>query len=118
MPHVRHDVELLKQARLTKDLTQQQIAIAVGVSRTTVRKWEAGQCSPRARHVPKLCRALDLAPHELIPGEGAARKAVASQRPHGYGVLPVEDARQELSRLQERLIQLLEDTNKALARFY
>ncbi|MBO4365885.1 MAG: helix-turn-helix transcriptional regulator [Eggerthellaceae bacterium] len=40
----------IQTSRMTAKLTQAQLAEAVGVSRQTVAKWEAGETSPDLEH--------------------------------------------------------------------
>ena len=49
----------LKEARMEKGLSQQQLADLVGVSRNTISSIETGQFSPTAKLALILCIALD-----------------------------------------------------------
>ena len=49
----------LKEARMEKGLSQQQLADTVGVSRNTVSSIETGQFNPTAKLALVLCIALD-----------------------------------------------------------
>ena len=49
----------LKTARVDKDLSQQQLADMVGVSRNTISSIETGQFNPTAKLALVLCIALD-----------------------------------------------------------
>ena len=44
--------------RESKNLTQQQLAEAVNVSRSTVAMWESGAAFPRTEILPRLAQAL------------------------------------------------------------
>lgn len=50
----------IKAARLDAELTQQQLADKIGVTRPTVSQWEAGTTSPTAGKMDDLRRALGL----------------------------------------------------------
>ena len=56
----------LKAARAAMDLSQQQLADAVGVSRQTISSIETGQFSPTAKLALVLCIALDKKFEELF----------------------------------------------------
>lgn len=56
----------LKAARLEKNLSQQQLADMVGVSRNTVSSIETGQFNPTAKLALILCVALDKKFEELF----------------------------------------------------
>ena len=49
----------LKAARAAKDLSQQQLADLIGVSRQTVNAIEKGDYNPTIRLCLAICRALD-----------------------------------------------------------
>jgi len=56
----------LKVARAEKDLSQQQLAELVGVSRNTISSIETGQFNPTAKLALILCIALDKNFEELF----------------------------------------------------
>ena len=61
----------LKSARAAKDLSQQQLADAVGVSRQTINAIEKGDYNPTIKLCLAICRALGRTLDELFwPDEG------------------------------------------------
>lgn len=48
----------LKAARVDKDLTQTEVAVAVGVTKKTVGAWESGKSMPKADKIDLLCQVL------------------------------------------------------------
>ena len=56
----------LKAARAGRDLSQQQLADAVGVSRQTVNAIEKGDYNPTIRLCIAICRALGCTLDELF----------------------------------------------------
>ena len=56
----------LKQTRLESNLSQQQLADMVGVSRNTISSIETGQFCPTAKLALILCIALDKKFEELF----------------------------------------------------
>lgn len=56
----------LKSARGEKELSQQQLADMVGVSRNTISSIETGQFNPTAKLALVLCIALDKKFEELF----------------------------------------------------
>ena len=56
----------LKSARAAKDLSQQQLADAVGVSRQTINAIEKGDYNPTIRLCISICRALGKTLDELF----------------------------------------------------
>ena len=56
----------LKAARAGKDLSQQQLADAVGVSRQTINAIEKGDYNPTIRLCITICRALGKTLDELF----------------------------------------------------
>ena len=56
----------LKAARAAKDLSQQELADLIGVSRQTVNAIEKGDYNPTIRLCLAICRALDKTLDELF----------------------------------------------------
>ena len=56
----------LKSARAAKDLSQQQLAELVGVSRQTINAIEKGDYNPTIRLCVAICKALDRTLDELF----------------------------------------------------
>lgn len=60
----------LKSARAGKDLSQQQLADAVGVSRQTINAIEKGDYNPTIKLCIAICQALGKTLDELFWPEG------------------------------------------------
>lgn len=58
--------ENLKKARLNAGLTQQQIADALNVDRTTIAQYERGFSTPQFKNISKLCEILKISVDELL----------------------------------------------------
>lgn len=56
----------LKSARAAVDMSQQQLADAVGVSRQTINAIEKGDYNPTIRLCIAICKALDKSLDELF----------------------------------------------------
>lgn len=56
----------MKSARAAKDLSQQQLADIVGVSRQTINAIEKGEYNPTIRLCIAICRALGKTLDELF----------------------------------------------------
>ena len=63
----------LKAARAAKDLSQQNLAEQVGVSRQTINAIEIGNYNPTIRLCIAICRALDKTLDELFWEEDGVR---------------------------------------------
>jgi transcriptional regulator with XRE-family HTH domain len=62
---------LIKQARLEKGYTQEELAEKVGVKKSAVAKWENGRVSEIKRsNLKMLSEALDLKPTQLLGDSG------------------------------------------------
>ena len=61
----------LKSARAALDMSQQQLADAVGVSRQTINAIEKGEYNPTIRLCIAICRALGKTLDELFWEEDA-----------------------------------------------
>lgn len=55
-----------KEARETKNLTQQDAATALGVKRSTVSMWETGQSLPRAEMLLKIAKLYGCSISDLL----------------------------------------------------
>ena len=56
----------LKAARAAKDMSQQQLSEAVGVSRQTINAIEKGDYNPPIKLCIAICKALDRTLDELV----------------------------------------------------
>ena len=64
----------IKARRLELGLTLEDVAQAVGVGRSTVRKWETGMIKNMGRDkIAALAAVLELNPVELVPTTGYVR---------------------------------------------
>lgn len=50
----------LAAARVNRKMTQQQLADALDVSKSSVQKWESGEVKPTLDNVEKICTVLDM----------------------------------------------------------
>ena len=50
----------LKAARVNKNLTQEELAAALGVTKKTVGAWESGKLKPRFEKIEPICNALGV----------------------------------------------------------
>jgi DNA-binding XRE family transcriptional regulator len=81
--------------------TQEQLAAVLGVERTTVVRWEAGETCPQPWCRPKLARALDVSVEELdtmLAGDQTVEdeRSRSSSEPRDNGQLCDVDAAEEL----------------------
>ena len=65
----------LKSARAAKDLSQQQLAEMVGVSRQTINAIEKGDYNPTIRLCLSICYALDKSLDELFWEENTEKSS-------------------------------------------
>lgn len=61
--------KFIRTMRRKKDLTQRELAEAIGVRPGTVSKWECGRGMPDLEVVLPLCDTLGITFRELIHGE-------------------------------------------------
>lgn len=65
----------LRDARLQAVLTQDELAHALRVDRSTVAKWEAGQRSMTVASLIRAAAILDIQPQQLLAAQTASRPA-------------------------------------------
>ena len=71
--------EQIKQLRLERNMTLEELGNKVGVGKSTVRKWENGMIANMRRDkIAKLASALDVSPAYLMGWEQYAGEAPAS----------------------------------------
>ena len=61
----------LYELRKAKNLSQEQVADILGVTRQTVSKWETDQSTPDFDKILPLCQLFDISTDELISGKGS-----------------------------------------------
>ncbi len=66
----------IKEARIAKNMTQMNLADAMGVSYQAVSNWERGNSMPDISKLEDLCNALDISIGELLGIETKATAAV------------------------------------------
>lgn len=75
----------LLHLRATNNMTQEQLAMLLGVSRQSVTKWEAEKSYPEMDKLLKLCHVFDCTLDELVQGDltdhEPALQAVTAQGP-------------------------------------
>lgn len=59
----------LSDLRKEQEMTQQQLADAIGVSNKTISKWECGKGMPEISSIIPLCETLHINVNELLSGE-------------------------------------------------
>jgi transcriptional regulator with XRE-family HTH domain len=57
----------LRAARARRKLTQQAVAVKVGVSQPTVNDWESDRCLPRPGRLRKVAQVYGVQLADLIP---------------------------------------------------
>lgn len=65
----------LRDARLQVVLTQDELAQALGIDRSTVAKWETGQRSMTVENLIRTAAVLDIPPQQLLVEPGGDRPA-------------------------------------------
>lgn len=58
----------IRELRKAQNLSQQELAVKLGVDRSTIAKWETGAHSPRTYKLKQLAKILDCSLEELLPG--------------------------------------------------
>ncbi len=75
----------LQHLRAERNMTQEQLAMLLGVSRQSVTKWEAEKSQPEMDKLLKMCEIFDCTLDELVTGDltGRAAPATAAAIPAG-----------------------------------
>ena len=75
-------VQEIKRLRLSRKITQEEFAEQVGVTWSTVARWETGEVEPDVKYLPKFAEILGVSEEELLnPSSGTeAPKKYAKAR--------------------------------------
>ncbi|NEB95904.1 helix-turn-helix domain-containing protein [Streptomyces bauhiniae] len=101
----------LVRRRRALGFTQETLAEALGVERSTVRRWESGDSSPLPFQRPRLARLLRVNAEELedlmavasaTTSSGRERVGYALRHPSGVDLTVAAELRSEMERLMER----------------
>ncbi|MBO5897435.1 MAG: helix-turn-helix domain-containing protein [Clostridia bacterium] len=65
--------EQIAALRKKKGITQEQLAVVLGVTNQSVSKWESGQCCPDIELLPDIARYFDVSIDELMGVETAEK---------------------------------------------
>lgn len=83
--------EKLLLARKKCNLTQEELAEKIGVSRQTVAKWESGESLPDIERASDLAAALGITLDELTDTKEPEEKTAAPKGRYIFGVAEVND---------------------------
>ena len=61
--------KFISDCRKEKQLTQEQLAVQLGVTSKSISKWETGNCLPDVSKYKPLCEILGITVNELFSGE-------------------------------------------------
>lgn len=81
----------IKQARAERNMTQMDLADAMGVSYQAVSNWERGNSMPDISKLEELCRVLELSIGELLGVESRETRAVEKMLTQEDAALTVEE---------------------------
>ncbi len=56
----------LKAARVNAELTQEEAAKKIGVNKSTLQKWESGECYPSTKYIPKITEVYNIGYDDII----------------------------------------------------
>ena len=58
----------IRSRRMSLNMTQSDLALVLGVSRSALAMWETGKSLPRAELLPKIAQILNCSVDELLRG--------------------------------------------------
>ncbi len=59
-------VQEIKRLRLSREITQEEFAEKVGVTWSTVARWETGEVAPAIKYLPKFAEILGVSEQDLL----------------------------------------------------
>ncbi|MFF5725597.1 helix-turn-helix domain-containing protein [[Kitasatospora] papulosa] len=81
-----------RRLREARELSERQVAAAVGVTAATVRAWETGRASPRGRRRAAYSRLIGCAESRSAPSRPVEANGSGTMATTGPGTLPAPDA--------------------------
>lgn len=73
----------LQYLRAERRMTQEQLAMLLGVSRQSVTKWEAEKSYPEMDKLIKMCQIFECSLDDLVTGDLTRRGVPAQEGPGG-----------------------------------
>ena len=65
------DTSAIREARIAKGLSQEELGERVGVKKAAVSKWETGRVYPRPRQARQLAKALGITVDDIYRQQAA-----------------------------------------------
>ena len=59
-------IENLKELRESRNMSQAALAEKLGISHTTVARWESGKISPTVKNLIAVCEYFKVSPNDLL----------------------------------------------------
>lgn len=94
-------VRLRRSSRELRSITQRHVADALGVTQTTVGRWEADLKEPTLATIVRLAEWFGVSPGWLAFGEGEMVPATAPQPPRMVGTVPMDYGEPGLTAAEE-----------------
>lgn len=94
-------IRKLREAFTNPEVSQSDLARAVGVTPQAVQKWEAGGSEPRPSKLPKIALALGVPLSELLSETRFDPLVVANEQVNNSSDKPLIRKYEEVSRMQE-----------------
>ncbi|MHA2703147.1 helix-turn-helix domain-containing protein, partial [Streptococcus agalactiae] len=60
---------MVKELRLSKNLTMEQLAEELGKTKSTISKWEKGTRSPKIYEIEEIAKFFGVAPKKMMFGD-------------------------------------------------
>ena len=95
--------ENIARLRREKGITQEELAVALGVSNQAVSKWEAGKCCPDIEMLPDLAEFFRVSIDELMGYKPSANSA--SHAPDDALLLQAIEVTKEMQRISTSTLQ-------------
>lgn len=99
--------KFIAEMRKEQNLTQIDLADALGISNKTVSKWECGNGMPDYSVMEKLCEVLDINVNELLSGERLPEKDYNKKAEENMMSLIQESSESKTSAAKEILLAML-----------
>ena len=118
--------KFISECRKEKKITQEQLAVQLGVTSKSISKWENGNCLPDAAKYKPLCEILGITVNELFSGERLSSETESEAKDYLLDLLAsrlynldcgvcYEDFKNALLRMSETTVMLSKFESKESA---
>ena len=98
--------ERLFELRKEKNMTQDEVAEKLNVTRQTVSKWETNQSTPDFDKIVPLCELYGISPNELLTGEKQEQEKVNNEDGDKFNLMKLKNIFLQEEKMIKRIMKI------------